>query len=355
MIGYLKNERRIAYVYINSLSERSPFLFTYNLRYVQLLSALEQLGDKQGSIEITTRALRHHPGDAHFLPMMETITELTEMMTRFIRFMPESKLSLQTDIMGSIMVRPYPWGLEMIARPQSLIDATNVTLRRRFKALRIQPSTLDLPSSDNETCYGMFAAKDIPKGEVVFGNDPVLSVKRSQMGQHVKALDSMTWTRKTELPLPSSCFNCYGNLDVSGETYGFACCAHLYFCSKECKALAQKYYHKAQCGIDISHIYSAWKGDPILPFGPEVSEMVWLRLLASCKQRGGHPLKHPLVANLGCYAVNDPDHWTFRGRVRAPLEILEKLGINIFANQSYDSWVLETLWYVDFSLRASCN
>ncbi|KAF7884686.1 uncharacterized protein EAF02_005022 [Botrytis sinoallii] len=77
-----------------------------------------------------------------------------------------------------------------------------------------------------------------------------------------------------------------------------------------------------------------------------IAGMIWLRLLATCKQGGGHLLQHPLVTNLSIHEAAAQDPWSLDIRVIWPLKTLEILGIDVFANQWYDTWVLETLWQI---------
>lgn len=141
-----------------------------------------------------------------------------------------------------------------------------------------------------------------------------------------------------------SCFNCFGNLRVSSRKYGFVCCAHLYFCSRECRNLAQQYHHDGLCGVDISHIYADAEGEKRFPSAPEISKLIWLRLLATCKQGVGPPLQHPLMAHFISHEAQADDPWSLETRVITPLKILHMLGVDIFADKCFDTWILETLW-----------
>ncbi|TGO52978.1 hypothetical protein BOTNAR_0308g00130 [Botryotinia narcissicola] len=81
------------------------------------------------------------------------------------------------------------------------------------------------------------------------------------------------------------------------------------------------------------------EGDIIIEHSPVLS-------ITTCKQGGGHPLQHALVADLSNHEGAAQDPWSLEIRIIQPLKILEMLGIDIFANQWYDTWVLETLWQI---------
>jgi hypothetical protein len=36
--------------------------------------------------------------------------------------------------------------------------------------------------------------------------------------------------------------------------------------------------------------------------------------------------------------------WNFTSMVIAPIEILQTLGVDVFANEQWDSWVVMTIW-----------
>ncbi|RAL63857.1 hypothetical protein DID88_003500 [Monilinia fructigena] len=327
MVYWLKYERRMA--------------------YAQLIFALDHLRSLHDMKVVSAEALEKYPDDSGFIIYHQYATEEYETNRKAVDDLAACRLPEQivwrATEMGNILIRTYPWAINVNTRTEQSIDAANETLARCSKVLRIRPSTLIVPDSDNVS-YGLFAIKDIYADEVVLENRPALAVKASQLEQHEKLLDSLIWKRETGSEVSGSCFNCYGDLGHSNQQYGFICCAHLYFCSKDCKDIAQTYYHNSQCGRNISRVYAAVQEEKYHPSGPEFSGVIWLRLLAICKQGGGHPLQSPLIANLASHEANAGDPWSLEARVIAPLKILEMLGIDVFSNQEYDTWVLETLW-----------
>lgn len=353
MVGWLKYERKLACVFGCTLGEW--LLLKQRSRYAQLLFALDHLRSFRDIKRISAEALENYPDESGFITYQRYATESYETNRKNIDDLSTDSYRLPEQVvwrateMGKILIRTYPWATNINARTEQSINAANETLAKCSKVLRIKRSTLIVPGSD-DISYGLFATKDIHADEVVLENRPALAVKASQLEQHEKLLDSLVWKREMEPEASGSCFNCYGKLGHSNEQYGFMCCAHLYFCSKDCKDIAQTYYHTSQCGKNISRIYAAAQGEECYPGGPEISGVIWLRLLAICKQGGGHPLQSPLVANLASHEANAEDPWSLEARVIVPLEILEMLGVDIFSNQEYDAWVLETLWYVCQSL-----
>jgi hypothetical protein len=74
---------------------------------------------------------------------------------------------------------------------------------------------------------------------------------------------------------------------------------------------------------------------------------MWLRILATCVQSGLHPLKHPSIAALTANYESDDElgrRWSLASNVDVPQRILTTLGVDIFKDLRYDTWVLQTIW-----------
>ncbi|KAF7936310.1 uncharacterized protein EAE98_002529 [Botrytis deweyae] len=327
MLDFLKYERKQAYTQL-----------IFSLCYLQALPDIKA---------ITTEALKRYPDDITFLYFQHAATSAYESNRTFIyqQALPDGIKWVHAE-MGTVWNKPYPWASGFHTRTKRSIKAANIALKKCSKVLRIQPSNMTMSDSGG-VCYGMFASQDIHRGDTIIERSPVLSISGLQLKTHLNLIDSLLGEPKTRSKTsPGNCFNCYGLLNKYGPKYGFACCSHLYFCSKDCKNLAQQYYHDALCGTNIIPIYSFSKNKKCYVCGPEIAGMIWLRLLATCKQGGGHPLQHPLVTNLSIHEAAAQDPWSLNVRVIRPLKTLEILGIDVFANQWYDTWVLETLWQI---------
>ena len=77
---------------------------------------------------------------------------------------------------------------------------------------------------------------------------------------------------------------------------------------------------------------------------PDQSPLVLARALAICLQAGGHPLEHPNIAQLTEGSESVKTVWSLNGMVIGPLKVLEILGVNIFSDERYETWVMRTLW-----------
>ena len=234
--------------------------------------------------------------------------------------------------MGLVLMRPYPWiPTPLATRSSDDIASANARLRMCSNVLEIRKQ---VGQGTRGESYGMFARRRIKKGEHVLDSRTAVSISTAQM--------------------TGECFNCYISLEPSstsadgGEKCGFACCPRLRFCSQTCKDIAEEHYHQAQCGKGVESFYDDAKGKDCFPGGPESSNLIWLRMLTICaQQKNYHPLKNPAFATLLAGSTDEPLPWNLESHVMGPIRILQKLGIDIFADQNYESWVLETLWFVD--------
>jgi hypothetical protein len=190
-------------------------------------------------------------------------------------------------------------------------------------ALEIKKSTLSIRGS-TQSSFGIFAKRNIKNGEKILDSRGPFAVSSQQMR--------------------SQCYNCH--LPLPTRSLNFICCPKLKFCSSECRDAADKYYHKTLCGKDFEHLYIAMRRSGFkITDAPAFVALVWLRLLAVCVQMGGHPLKNPFFARLAPqYGITKPQGWSLEGNVKAPIAIVEALGIDVFSNFDYDQWVLETMW-----------
>ena len=142
----------------------------------------------------------------------------------------------------------------------------------------------------------------------------------------------------------NQCYNCYAPLPKTITS--FLSCPILKFCSTECREVADKYYHKTLCGKDFEHLYRTMRQSVSeTTDAPVFVALVWLRILAVCVEMRRHPLKNPFFARLEPqYSLQQPHGWSLESHIVAPIQILQRLGIDVFSNFDYDAWVLETYW-----------
>ncbi|KAI9780163.1 MAG: hypothetical protein M1839_007000 [Geoglossum umbratile] len=232
---------------------------------------------------------------------------------------------------GRALMRPYPWiPAEYLRRSQSLVDDLSESLKNFGPKCKIRSSTVKPPpllkvggEQALPSGLGMFATKPIPKGG--------------------RVLLDITPVGVTTVNNPGVCGNCCGELPASPLT--LQCCSKIVFCSPICRSLALTHYHSVLCGKDFSWLYEPTK--TALMGLPDMRPAIFLRLLAMCIHQGvAHPLQLPTIARLmPSYGSNHPCTWNMHGNITAPIQILQALGIDVFADLRYDTWVLQTIWW----------
>lgn len=139
-------------------------------------------------------------------------------------------------------------------------------------------------------------------------------------------------------------------------------CEDVYFCSSECHELAQDSYHAALCGVNIDQKVSASESSDFL------YSLLLIRALALAEAQDIHPLELKEVRFIwgdyhgvdveeewktkGDKSSNDPFRgvprtlpFSFKDNILTPLNVLERMDINIYEHEDrYDTWVFNTLY-----------
>lgn len=181
--------------------------------------------------------------------------------------------------------------------------------------LEIQPSTFG--------GFGMFANCDIKKHDTILdAPSPAGTSNKPSVGKY--------------------CYNCAALLKP--RTFQFNCCTNMTFCSEECKTIAAENYHTALCGRDFSDIYELASSKTFAISTAARETLVFQRLLAMRVQAGTPPLRTPPISWITAnYQSRSPLPWNRGTNIIGPINVLQKLGVNIFTAEEYDTWVLQDM------------
>lgn len=105
---------------------------------------------------------------------------------------------------------------------------------------------------------------------------------------------------------------------------------------------AQSTLHRPMCGDNFEWLYE--ERDPKDSVHTNLVPIVMVKVLAAAVQQKSNPLK---VASASALKPNlDKDESSFRlyDNVVVPIKILEALGVDIFVEERFDSWALQTLY-----------
>jgi hypothetical protein len=249
-------------------------------------------------------------------------------MSELAKTQSESLLSRYvTSDMGRASMQQYPWiPKDMIERSDEVMAACNKLLEEWSINLEIRKPTIG--------GFGMFTKVDIKAGEILMTQKCPINVSTKQIAPPEFRPE---W------------FNCWQLVATKASLSVMECCPTILYCNKRCQKIVREYYDIFH-NKDDSHLYRAYsdarsaKGSD---YSPEFTKLVFLRMLAVCVQGKVHPLKNPLFA--GLMAHNHPDctpevPWTLDGHFIGPIHMLGEMGIDVFANSDYESWILEHLW-----------
>ncbi len=179
--------------------------------------------------------------------------------------------------------------------------------------------------------FGVYATVDLKPGAQVFEDATMLGATDTSSSAPSSFRD------------PEICDNCCGSLSRSSEHRTKCKYCPAIYCSEYCNTTALRFHHQAICGQNYDWLFKELRGmDPNMH---EMSGPMWLRVLSTCVQSECHPLDHPLIARLvpQSSSAGVPKAWTLRHNIIRPNKILLQLGVDIFSDLRYDTWVLQNV------------
>ncbi|KAF2275993.1 uncharacterized protein EI97DRAFT_419745 [Westerdykella ornata] len=336
--------------------------------YAIVVQSLIDCGCLRSAFDYITRALQAFPSNRHFKALRETILQKLRS-----HFSSKGDNFDAADVeeypdMGLVRREKYPWNnYEPDRFSEESLRIMNEEMALVAPKLEIKKTTLlilspdtaasnKLPTSRYVDQLGIFAKEDIPPGEVILEEKSLLTAVARLRDSFCDACS---------IPL--------SKVDGSAESI-IACdeCEDAYFCSSECYELAQDNYHPALCGVNIDQKVSASESSDFL------YSLLLIRALALAEVQNIHPLELKEVRfiwgdyhgldleekwkNNGEKNTTDPFSgvpqtlpFSFKDNILTPLNILERMDINIYEHEDrYDTWVFNTL-YAKFRGTASAR
>ncbi|TVY38344.1 hypothetical protein LSUB1_G002620 [Lachnellula subtilissima] len=232
---------------------------------------------------------------------------------------------------GGVYPTPYPFMEDdFLVRDEVTFEGIEEDFRRVSTNCMVVRSTIrDTIAEDGgeatteADCIGVIATRDIIAGETVL----------------VDTMSSGTVGVDAD---PDGCPTCCAS---PVRNFWNTCCPVLY-CSQGCADIAIETFHNPICGKDFNYLYTAArKATATADFS--IDALLLMRVLALCLKEGAdHPLKSTLLVRLTpAYGFKQPNLiiFNFEDHIQTPISILQTLGVNIFTNPLYDTWVLHTI------------
>lgn len=230
---------------------------------------------------------------------------------------------------GGVYPTPYPWMTEaLLVRDDVLIQSikeeftsasTNCTV---FKSsIRNVQMVGESEEATEFDVLGVIASQGIKAGEIAV-------------------------TDVTEASVISNTDRCDACCAVlASEKITNTCCSLLY-CSTACSQTALRNYHVPTCGKEFTFLYEAAKS-ATHSTDFSLDALLFLRTIAlSLEQNAIHPLHTSVIRRLTpAYSIPAPQLiiFNFADHIITPIVTLRRLGVDIFANAHYDTWVLHTM------------
>jgi hypothetical protein len=224
---------------------------------------------------------------------------------------------------GGVFPTAYPWMTEdLVTRKDIYIQRVQNEFKSASRNCIVSRSTIRniLPEeeSSERDVLGVVATKNIGLQETVLIDSTVAGV--------ICGMDR--------------CATCCSDLKggIANE-----CCSVLY-CSEACSKNALQMFHSPLCGADFTFIHNAAKSAKAST-DFSLDSLLLLRILAlAIHEKAAHPLKTSLLSRLTpAYDINQLIIFNFEDHIIAPIRILQELGIDVFTNAAYDTWVIHTM------------
>lgn len=222
--------------------------------------------------------------------------------------------SVETASNGFVLVRAYPWmSAELLSRSVETITAAAASLKSiSHSQCTWKRSKLRTGTEEDNDMLGIFASADIKAGDLVFTDHTITAVTAQ----------------------PNSCQICFGNLTTNQSRK---------FCGGSCENIALQSFHQPGFLHD-SHLSGLEDFEPT----PRLRVLLlqrYLAILVQYRQQNSsiHPLLTPVIASLKPNYFGPVSPWNFQENILYPNLILQQLGLDIFANLEYDTWILKTI------------
>jgi hypothetical protein len=226
---------------------------------------------------------------------------------------------------GGHLMRAYPWMKPNLLRRDDKVLKTVqedfLVLSSKCHVLRSKiQDHIGKPLTAERDVYGVFASKDLKPGETVLVDNGV--------------------TCSTSAP--NRCSNCCARLPKKPTV--LACCKAS-LCTTQCKDAALKTYHKVLCGRDKDLAFLVAAAHGATERDANVDNLLLLRILAMSLQEGTtNPLQSSFMSRLTPqYKGSKAITFSMVEHVVNPIRMLQSLGIDVFANREYDTWVIQTI------------
>jgi hypothetical protein len=231
---------------------------------------------------------------------------------------------------GSILSRPYPWmTTDLMQRPDTVVDIMQKQLEMfsegRCTARKSNIQNDQTPQALGEDVLGVYALRDIAAEEEIFVDKTATGV-------------TSVGSKRCEL--------CCGN--ICNETKCPSCA--MAYCSEQCLVAAFLSGHLASCGSKAVS-YTGYGKEESTKFSRTVRSKLlrrYLEIIVQHMRIKEDPTLHPLqvlsmMRLTPKYTGDEIVPINYLDDIVHPISMLQRLGIDVFTDFRYDTWVLFTM------------
>ena len=294
----------------------------------QLAKSLLAMGEHVGLREVCSEGLAVDSSHSELEQLSKAAAELSKRKLEEARNLGASREKKKAYVTyGGIWLEHYPFmTTRHTSRDENHIDTTKKSLERLSSNCSLASRSFSNSLQSASKGFGVYATVDIRPNTRLFDDETILG-----------ATDTGT-SGPSASRGPEICENCCGCLPINSTSRVKSTCCSTVYCSEHCRETASRFYHLATCGRDFGWFFEelqrALGNDPA---------RLWLRVLSICTQSDCHPLEHPLIARLISRTGGKIRRWTLRHNIVNPNRILKRLGIDIFQDLRFDTWVLQNV------------
>ncbi|KAF2431082.1 hypothetical protein EJ08DRAFT_553306, partial [Tothia fuscella] len=220
---------------------------------------------------------------------------------------------------GTVLMTSYPWMPDTMLRR----DAEPMKiLGQALKKASYSKCKLTLSTIEGDDIYGIKARKSSRKDEVLFIDHTMTAVT----------------TRDNACPV------CLG--DMSLNAISLECCG-TQFCRSVCGKLAVTSFHAALCGKQ-SEFAGINEHEPATKCRTLLLERCLAIIIQEINSQGNtptHPLHSTSLRRLTAGYHGAAIRWTYDADVVWPTQMMQSMGVDIFADDRYDTWVIQAIQY----------
>lgn len=295
----------------------------------QLAKSLLATRDHVGLREVCSEGLAVDPSHSELGQLSKVAAEMSKWKLEQARSAKSSRERKKLFItQGVILNEHYPFmTTRHMSRDKNDIDTVKKRLEKISSNCSLASRNFSNPHQSKSEGFGVYATADIRPNTRLFDDETILGTTGTDT--------SSPFASKG----PEICENCCGCLPINSTSRVKSTCCSTVYCSEHCRETASRFYHSATCGRDFKWLFEGLQG--VSKHDPA---RLRLRVLSICTQSDCHPLDHPLIARLISRSwASQPSRWTLRHNIVNPNMILQQLGVDIFQDLRFDTWVLQNV------------